>query len=48
MAGRSADFWLLDLDGTLVNVEDRYVHETMGRVGDRLGVSFTDREDERL
>lgn len=32
------DFWLLDLDGTIVDVEPSYVHEVMGRVGDRLGV----------
>jgi phosphoglycolate phosphatase len=32
------DFWLLDLDGTVVDVEPSYIHEVMGRVGDRLGV----------
>lgn len=48
MAGCDYDFWLLDLDGTLVDVEERYVHETMGRVGDRLGIDFDDREAERL
>jgi phosphoglycolate phosphatase len=32
------DFWLFDLDGTVVDVEPTYVHEVMGRVGDRLGV----------
>jgi phosphoglycolate phosphatase len=32
------DFWVLDLDGTVVDVRPTYVHEVMGRVGDRLGV----------
>ncbi|PSP98452.1 HAD family hydrolase [Halobacteriales archaeon QS_4_70_19] len=31
------DVWLFDLDGTLVDVEPSYVHETLGEVGDRLG-----------
>ncbi len=35
---RAYDFWLLDLDGTVVDVEPSYVHEVMGRVGERLGV----------
>jgi phosphoglycolate phosphatase len=38
------DFWLFDLDGTLVDTEFDYVRETMGRVGERLGCSFSDRE----
>ncbi|MFB6302962.1 MAG: HAD family hydrolase [Haloferacaceae archaeon] len=38
------DFWLFDLDGTLVDAEWSYVRETMDRVGDRLGRPFTDRE----
>lgn len=48
MAGRRHDFWLLDLDGTVVDVDPAYVEETMGRVGDRLGRSFSRREAERL
>jgi phosphoglycolate phosphatase len=38
------DFWLLDLDGTLIDVEPGYVRDVMGEVGDRLGRAFTDRE----
>lgn len=44
---RSAyDFWLFDLDGTLVDVEWPYIREVFDRVGDRLGRPFTDREAE--
>jgi phosphoglycolate phosphatase len=42
------DFWLLDLDGTLVDVETSYVHEVGRNVGDRLGVSFSARQAEHL
>lgn len=42
------DFWLLDLDGTVVDVETSYIHEVGSEVGDRLGVSFTAREAEHL
>jgi phosphoglycolate phosphatase len=38
------DFWLFDLDGTLVDAEWSYVRETMDRVGDRIGYPFSDRE----
>jgi phosphoglycolate phosphatase len=38
------DVWLLDLDGTLVDVHDGYVQEVVGEVGDRLGHEFTARE----
>lgn len=38
------DFWLLDLDGTILTVEDRYIHETIGAVGDALGRTFTEDE----
>jgi phosphoglycolate phosphatase len=48
MTGRTYDFWLLDLDGTLVDVETAYVHEVMGEVGDRLGRGFSADEAERL
>jgi len=42
------EFWLLDLDGTVVDVETSYIHEVGREVGDRLGVSFTDRQSEHL
>ena len=48
MPGRPYDFWLFDLDGTVVDVEESYVHEVIGEVGDRLGRAFTERDAERL
>ncbi|WP_338729624.1 HAD family hydrolase [Haladaptatus sp. DJG-WS-42] len=42
------DFWLFDLDGTLIDVEWRYTREVFDRVGDRLGRPFSDREAEIL
>ncbi len=42
------DYWLLDLDGTLVDVEWSYVRETFDRVGDRLGRTFSNAEAEGL
>jgi phosphoglycolate phosphatase len=48
MTGRTYDFWLLDLDGTVVDVEPGYVHEVVREVGDRLGHGFSDRECEAV
>ena len=42
------DFWLFDLDGTLVDVEWDYVRTAFDRVGDRLDRPFRDAEAERL
>ena len=42
------DFWLLDLDGTLVDAEWSYTREVFDRVGDRIGYEFSDREAELL
>ena len=42
------DFWLLDLDGTLVDTEWSYTRAVFDRVGDRLGREFSDREAEVL
>jgi phosphoglycolate phosphatase len=42
------DFWLLDLDGTLVDVEESYIEEVVGEVGTRLGASFDAWESEML
>jgi len=39
------DYWLFDLDGTLVDVESAYRREVLSAVEDRLGLSFT--ADER-
>jgi len=40
------DFWLFDLDGTLIDTEWAYTREVFDRVGDRLGRRFSDRETE--
>jgi phosphoglycolate phosphatase len=48
MNAPSYDRWAFDLDGTLVDVEGAYVHDLLGRVGDRLGYSFSEREAEAL
>ncbi|QLC32879.1 HAD family hydrolase [Halarchaeum sp. CBA1220] len=42
------DYWLLDLDGTLVDTEWSYTREVFDRVEAELGVSFTDYEAEVL
>ena len=38
------DFWLFDLDGTLVDIEPWYPKAVIGRIGDELGVEFSDHE----
>ena len=38
------DYWLFDLDGTLVDVEWSYIRRVFDDVGDRLGRDFTDAE----
>jgi len=48
MAPPAYDFWLLDLDGTLVDVEPAYKRELLSAVGDRLGVGLTDAEVTRV
>lgn len=42
------DFWMLDLDGTLIDIEWSYLRSVFDGVGDRLGREFTDREAEIL
>ena len=42
------DFWLLDLDGTLVDIEPSYIHAVFDGIGDRLGCTFTDRDAEAI
>lgn len=41
----SPEYWLLDLDGTLLSVEEDYIHETIGAVGNELGREFTPEEN---
>lgn len=48
MAASSYDFWMLDLDGTLVDVQESYIEEIVGEVGARLGASFDAWESEML
>jgi len=48
MAADDYDFWLFDLDGTLVDVDASYPRAVMEEVGDRLGVSVSDREADVL
>ena len=42
------DFWLVDLDGTIVDVEPGYARSVLERVGDRLGVALSDRDVDDL
>ncbi len=42
------DFWLLDLDGTLVDIEQSYIYDVFDDVGRQLNAPFTDREAELL
>ncbi|WP_251342569.1 HAD family hydrolase [Haloplanus halophilus] len=42
MVDTAYDFWLFDLDGTLVDVDWTYVRGTFDEVGDRLGHRFSD------
>ena len=42
------DYYVFDLDGTLVDVDDAYVGELFERIGDRLGYDFSDRQARRL
>ncbi len=44
VAPREYDFWLFDLDGTLVDVPESYARQVFDRVGDRLDCAFSDRE----
>jgi len=48
MTGSGYDFWLLDLDGTVLDVGQSYIHETMREVGHRLDYDFSARETELL
>lgn len=42
------DFWLFDLDGTIVDADWAYTRDVFDRVGDSLGRRFSDREAEIL
>ena len=42
------DFWLVDLDGTLVDVDPSYIHHVVTEVGHRVGYPFTTEQAEML
>ncbi|WP_248895921.1 HAD family hydrolase [Haloplanus halobius] len=48
MVAHAYDFWLFDLDGTLVDVEPSYARDVFDRVGDRIDRTFSDHEVEVL
>ena len=48
MVADEYDFWVLDLDGTLVDIEPAYVRRVFEEVGARLGHEFTDRQAEAI
>ncbi|MXR52644.1 HAD-IA family hydrolase [Halovenus sp. WSH3] len=48
MSSGPYDFWLLDLDGTLIDVEQQYIYDVMNTVGRRFGRSFSEWEAEML
>ncbi len=48
MVPNTYDFWLFDLDGTLVDAEWSYTREVFDRVGSRIGYDFSDRQAEVL
>jgi phosphoglycolate phosphatase len=48
MADDDYDYWVFDLDGTLVDAEWSYTRAVFDEVGDRLGREFTDRQAELL
>ncbi|MBS3760354.1 HAD family hydrolase [Halodesulfurarchaeum sp.] len=48
MRPEAYDFWLLDLDGTLVDTEWAYTREVFDRVGEQMDYHFSDREARSL
>lgn len=42
------DFWMFDLDGTIVDIDPAYPSAVVSDVGDRLGVTFDEREADVL
>ena len=45
---REYDFWLLDLDGTVIDVEKSYIQSVCTEVCNRLGASISARQAEHL
>ncbi|KAB7514964.1 HAD hydrolase-like protein [Halosegnis rubeus] len=48
LRGDAYDYWLLDLDGTLVDVEEGYIHDVFDAIGDRLGYDFSQEQAQIL
>jgi phosphoglycolate phosphatase len=48
MAVDEYDYWVLDLDGTLVDIEPGYVHDVFEQVGGRIGYEFSREQAENL
>ncbi|WP_255195463.1 HAD family hydrolase [Halorarius litoreus] len=48
MVADDYDYWLLDLDGTLVDVEPSYTYDLFDRVGDRIGYDFSQTQADAL
>jgi phosphoglycolate phosphatase len=44
MSSTSYDFWVFDLDGTLVDVEPSYARDVLTLVGEQIGYEFLDEE----
>ena len=42
------DYWLLDLDGTVVDVESGYIYDVFEEVGERIGHGFSQEQAEIL
>lgn len=42
------DFWLFDLDGTLVDVERSYARRVIAKTGSRLGYHFSEHQADQL
>ena len=42
------DFWLFDLDGTLIDVDPGYIEQVVTRVGERIGYQFSSTQAEQL
>jgi phosphoglycolate phosphatase len=48
MVAADYDYWLLDLDGTLVDVDPSYTYDVFDRVGDRIGYDFSAEQADAL
>ena len=42
------DYWLLDLDGTVVDIESGYIYDVFEEVGEHIGYGFSQEQAEIL